>query len=309
MARWTEAQIPDLSGQTILVTGANSGLGLNTTRALAAHGAHVLMACRNADKAKEARLSLLADQPDARLTIKPLDLGSLVSVRALAADLKSEGVTLSGLINNAGVMAVPHGHTRDGFEIQMGTNHLGHFALTGLLLDRLLPGARIVNVASMAHRWTPGINFDDLHWDHRRYRRWQAYGDSKLANLLFTFELHRWLVKNRRDALSVAAHPGYADTHLQFVAAEVKQSKVEHWGMTLANAVLAQPAAMGALPSLYAATAAGVVSGDYIGPGGFQQMRGYPAKVGCRKAAKSEALAQRLWAISEAATGVRFGGG
>lgn len=307
MAAWTEAQIPDLSGQTVLVTGANSGLGLNTTRALAAKGAHVLMACRDAEKAKAARQSLLDTQPDARLTLKPLDLSSLASVRALAADLKTEGVALSLLINNAGVMAVPHGHTRDGFETQMGTNHLGHFALTGLLLERLQPGARIVNVASMAHRWTPGINFDDLHWDRRHYRRWQAYGDSKLANLLFTFELHRWLVTRRRDALSVAAHPGYADTHLQFVAAEQKQSKFERWGMTLANAVLAQPAAMGALPSLYAATATGVLGGDYIGPGGFQQMRGHPTKVDCRKAAKSEALAQRLWTVSEAATGVRFG--
>ena len=306
MARWTEAQMPDLGGHTLLVTGANSGLGLNTTRALAAHGAHVLMACRNAEKAEAVRAALLQAQPDARLTIKPLDLGSLASVRALAANLKAEGVKLSGLINNAGVMAVPHGLTQDGFETQMGTNHLGHFALTGLLLDRLLPGARIVNVASMAHRWTPGINFDDLHWKRRRYRRWQAYGDSKLANLLFTFELHRWLVRNRRDALAVAAHPGYADTHLQFVAAEVKQSRLERWGMTVANALLAQPAEMGALPSLYAATAAGVVGGDYIGPGGFQQMRGYPTKVGCRKDAKSEPLAQRLWAISEAETGVRF---
>ncbi len=306
MARWTEAQIPDLTGQTILVTGANSGLGLNTTRALAAHGAQVIMACRNAAKAEAAKQTLLQAQPDAKLIIKPLDLGSLASVRALVGELSFEGVKLSGLINNAGVMAVPHGHTQDGFEIQMGTNHLGHFALTGLLLDRLLPGARIVNVSSMAHRWTPGINFDDLHWDRRHYRRWQAYGDSKLANLLFTFELHRWLATHRRDALAVAAHPGYADTHLQFVAAEQKQSSVERWFMSMGNAVFAQPADRGALPSLYAATAAGVVSGDYIGPDGFQQMRGYPTKVGCRTAAKNVALAQRLWKVSEEATGVRF---
>lgn len=303
---WTEDQIPELSGQVAVVTGANSGLGLNTTRGLAKAGAKVIMACRNPQKAADAASEVRQSAPDADLEIRELDLSKLASVRSFAEGISKDNIKLDLLINNAGIMAVPYGKTAEGFEMQMGTNHLGHFALTGLLLDHLQTAARIVSVASMAHRWTPGINFDDLHWESRRYRRWQAYGDSKLANLLFSFELQRRLQSANSDVVVAAAHPGYAATHLQYVAAEQKQSKLEKWVMAAANAMVAQPAAMGALPSLYAATSEEVHSGDYIGPGGFQQMRGYPTKVGCRKEARSEALAQRLWTHSEQLTAVSY---
>lgn len=304
MAKWSETHMPQLDGRTALVTGANSGLGLDTARALAEHGARVVMACRSADKAAAAADRIRRSMPSAQLDIRALDLADLASVHALADGLGD--LRLDLLINNAGVMAVPYGRTQDGFERQMGTNHLGHFALTGLLLDRLADDGRIVNVASMAHRWTPGIDFEDLHWENRRYRRWQAYGDSKLANLLFSFELSRRLQAAGRQLRCIAAHPGYADTHLQYVAAEQKQSRAEKLLMGAANRIFAQPSHMGALPSLYAATADGIDSGDYIGPDGFQQMRGYPRKVGCRRAARSESRAARLWTLSEELTGVRY---
>ncbi len=304
--RWTMQDIPDMTGKTAVITGANSGLGFNTARGLAGKGAKVIMACRTAAKAESARDDILREFPDADLEIRELDLSNLGSVRGFAQGLIDDGIQPDLLINNAGVMAVPYNKTADGFEMQMGTNHLGHFALTGLLLDHMAEGGRIVNVASMAHKWTPAIDFEDLNWERRKYRRWQAYGDSKLANLLFTFELNRRAAKAGKPVTVAAAHPGYAATHLQFVAAEQKKSRVEKIIMDFGNAVFAQPADMGALPSLYAATAGDVDSGDYIGPGGFQQMRGYPRKVGCRKQARSERLAQKLWTLSEDVTGVRY---
>lgn len=306
MAKWTEGDIPDLTGKVALVTGANSGLGFNTTRALAAHGAQVIMACRTREKAERAADEMRAQQADARLDIRSLDLSDLDSVSDLAQALTAEHVALDLLINNAGVMAVPYAKTRNGFEMQMGTNHLGHFALTGQLLECIKPGGRIVSVASLAHRWTPGIHFDDLHWDQRRYKRWQAYSDSKLANLLFMHELARRIKSSGKAITVAAAHPGFSDTHLQYVAAEQKNSSVEKWTMMLGNSLFAQSASMGALPSLYAATASDVQNSDYIGPGGFQQMRGYPRKVGCRQLARSAPDATRLWALSEQLTGVSY---
>lgn len=306
MGKWTEDDIPDLTGKVALVTGANSGLGLNTTRALAAHGAHVIMACRSVEKAERAAAAMRAQQGDASLDVRSLDLADLNAIKALAETLAADGVELDLLINNAGVMAVPYAKTRNGFEMQMGTNHLGHFALTGRLLERIRDGGRIVCVASLAHRWTSGIKLDDLHWDQRRYRRWQAYSDSRLANLLFLFELNRRCQSAGLNITVAGAHPGYADTHLQYVAAEQKQSTLEMWVMKFGNAVFAQSAPLGALPSLYAATAADVNGGDYIGPDGLQQLRGYPAKVGSRRTARDAQLAAQLWALSEDLTGVGY---
>ena len=303
MTHWTESDIPSLAGKTAVVTGANSGLGYYTTRALAAAGARVIMACRSESKAGQAMDALRSELTEPAIEFAPLDLASLDSVRGFATGLGDTTIDL--LINNAGVMAVPYSKTADGFEMQFGTNHLGHFALTGLLLNQINDGGRIVCLASMAHRWTPGINFDDLAWEKRRYKRWQAYGDSKLANLTFMFELSRRMIAARRNILVAGAHPGYASTNLQFVAAEQRKSLIEKLVMRIGNTVIGQPAKMGALSTLYAATADVVASGDYIGPGGFQQMRGYPTKVGCRKQARDPIIGERLWSVSESLTGVR----
>lgn len=204
-------------------------------------------------------------------------------------------------------MAVPLARTADGFEMQIGTNHLGHFALTGLLWPRLAAArdARIVNLASLAHRWTLGLNLDDLNFERARYNKWDAYGKSKLANLLFTFELVRRLKAQRSALRVVAAHPGYASTHLQLVGPQITGSLIGRAFMQLGNQLIGQSAAMGALPSLYAATADDVASGDYYGPDGFQQIGGHPRKVGCRRAARDEKTAAGLWALSEKLTGVK----
>lgn len=306
MAKWTVSDIADLSGRTAIVTGANSGLGLHTSKGLAGAGAKVIMACRSQIKAEAAAGEIRAEHPEAELEIRSLDLSRLDSIADFAAGIHQDGIKVDLLVNNAGIMAVPHAITGFGVESQIGTNHFGHFALTGQLFDALQTSARIVNVASLAHRFTPGINFEDLAWENRRYNRWQAYGDSKLANLLFTFELQRRLQAAASGITVAAAHPGYSDTHLQFVAAEQKQSTLENLAMKASNAIFAQPADMGALPSLYAATAGDVQSGDYIGPDGFQQMRGYPHKVSCRRKARDATAAQRLWEVSQEKTGVSF---
>lgn len=297
---WTTEQIGDLSGRVALVTGANSGLGLQTSRALAAAGCRVLMACRNPQKGQAALAQLQQELgAGATLQLLALDLASLDSVRRCAEQVLGEEQALDLLINNAGVMAVPQGWTVDGFETQIGTNHFGHFALTLRLLPllRRAAAARVVTVSSMAHRWTPGLDFSDIDWRRRSYRRWQAYGDSKLANLYFSFELARRL--DGSGIKAVAAHPGYADTHLQYVAAEEKNNPLEKGLMWLGNGLFAQPAAMGALPSLYAACDASVDNGDFIGPDGFRQTRGYPRKVGARRLARHADLARQLWTESE----------
>jgi len=304
---WTADAMPDQSGKTILVTGANSGLGLETARELARKGAHVLLGCRNAAKAAAAVEHIRAAAPQASLEVVAVDLSSLDSIRRCAATVRERHHQLHVLCNNAGIMAIPYARTADGFEMQIGTNHLGHFALTGLLLDLLLatPQSRIVNVSSGAHR-IGRMQFEDLHWQ-RRYSKWRAYGQSKLANLLFTYELHRRLAARGADTISVACHPGYADTNLQAVGPQLAGSSFMARIMDIGNRMLAQSALMGALPNLYAATAPDVVGGDFIGPDGPGQNWGYPKKVTSNRRSHDRSDADRLWRISEQQTGVSFG--
>ncbi|HZU50030.1 MAG TPA: SDR family NAD(P)-dependent oxidoreductase [Mycobacterium sp.] len=300
MAKWTAADIPDQTGRVAVITGANTGLGYETAMALAAHGAHVVLAVRNLDKGKEAADLIAKRNPDATVMLQELDLTSLDSIRAAADQLRTEHDHIDLLINNAGVMWTPKQLTKDGFELQFGTNHLGHFALTGLLLDRLLPiaGSRVVTVSSLGHRIRAGIHFDDLQWE-RRYSRVGAYGQSKLANLLFTYELQRRLAP-RGTAIAVAAHPGGSRTELTRnlppVAARVT-SVIEP---------LFQDAAMGALPTLRAATDPGVLGGQYYGPDGFGEQRGYPKVVASSDQSHDVELQKRLWAVSEELTGVVY---
>lgn len=306
--KWTAADMPSLKGKTAIVTGANSGLGLHTTIGLAAAGATVVMACRDPGRAAKALDTVRQQVAAAQVDLMPLDLASLDAVRSFASAYAAKYPQLDILCNNAGVMAIPYAKTRDGFEMQIGTNHFGHFALTGLLIDKLraTPGARVVSVASMAHMWTRGMDLEDPFFEHKPYKRWDAYGKSKLANLLFIFELDRRLRKAGAGVMALAAHPGYSDTNLQYVAPALDKSAVGKLAMWVGNALLAQPAAMGALPSLYAASMADVAGGDYIGPDGLQQMRGYPTKVGCRKLARDADLQARWWALSEKLTGVQY---
>ena len=306
MTPFGEQDVPDLAGRCAIVTGANSGIGFEAARVLAEHRAHVVLACRNAGKAKDALDGIRRAAPSARVEVRDLDLARLDSIRAFAARWNAEGTPLDLLINNAGVMAIPRLLTSDGFEMQLGTNHLGHFALTGLLLPRILaaPAARVVNVSSGAHRGGR-IDFDDLHGE-RSYGRWRAYGQSKLANLLFTFELGRRLAAKGASAIAVACHPGYAATNLQFVAPRMDRSSLMESAMSLGNALLSQSAARGALPTLYAATAADVKSGDYFGPDGFAELWGAPKRVGCNDRALDVETARRLWDVSETLTGVSY---
>jgi NAD(P)-dependent dehydrogenase (short-subunit alcohol dehydrogenase family) len=297
----TTNAIPDQHGRIALVTGANSGIGLEAARVLAQQaGAQVIMACRDTTKGEAAAGTIREAVPHAELAVAKLDLASLDSVRSFAAGYPHERLDL--LINNAGVMVPPYRKTADGFELQFGTNHLGHFALSGLLLDRLLatPGGRVVTVSSGAHKFGK-INFDDLQ-SERSYHRWRAYGQSKLANLLFTFELDRRLRETGADLLSVAAHPGYAATNLQFAATP---SRIERLGSVVANRVVAQSAEAGAMPTLYAATA-DIPGGSFVGPDGFQEMRGKPKLVKSSRAARDPESARRLWEHSEQLTGVHF---
>ena len=297
MAPWNVDDMPDQSGRTALVTGANSGLGLHTSLALARHGARVLMACRNQTKAAEAAARVRAEAPAAAIEIVPLDLASLDSIRSAAADVASRTDRLDLLVDNAGVMAVPRTKTADGFEMQLGTNHLGHFALTGLVMPLLTaaPAGRVVVVASDAAKWGR-MRFDDLMGE-RFYFRWLAYGQSKLANLLFLRELSR----RAGSRLVVAgAHPGYAATNLQ--SAPGLPGRV----MALGNRLLAQSDAAGALPQLYAATMPDVRTGDYFGPDGLLGLRGAPHRVTPIKAAQNDEDARRLWEVSEQLTGVTY---
>lgn len=307
MAQWTAADIPAQQGKTALITGANSGLGYDTALNLARSGARIVLACRSREKTERAMDSLRAAVPQAQLEFLPLDLSSLDSVRSAAAAFSASHSRLDLLINNAGVMALPLQRTQDGFEMQIGTNHLGHFALTGALLPllRATPGARVVSVASLAHRWTRRMNLDDLNFEKgSAYNKWDAYSKSKLANLLFTYELDRRLKKAGLDVQAIAAHPGYSATNL--TGPESSRSSLMRMILGMGDSLVAQPAAMGALPTLYAATVADVQGADYIGPDGFQQIRGYPRKVGSRALARDEALAAGLWERSQTLTGVRY---
>jgi NAD(P)-dependent dehydrogenase (short-subunit alcohol dehydrogenase family) len=299
---WTAADIPDQTGRVVVVTGANSGLGLIDSRELARAGAEVVMACRNAEKGEDAARRIKAEVPGAEVAVWQFDLADLSSVRALADRIGTERDRVDLLINNAGVMAAPRRLTRDGFESQFGTNHLGHFALTGLLLAKLLaaPEPRVVTESSGAHRFGR-INFADLHGEHR-YVRWLAYGQSKLANLMFAFELQRRATEAGTALSSLAAHPGYSATNLQFAAPPVYERAV----MAVTNRVMAQSAEMGALPTLYAATVPDLAGGTFVGPDGFLEQRGYPHIVTAVGRAYDEQAWRRLWEVSEELTGVHY---
>jgi NAD(P)-dependent dehydrogenase (short-subunit alcohol dehydrogenase family) len=301
--RWTAADIPDQGGRTALVTGANSGLGLATARELARAGAAVVLACRAEEKGQGAMRSIRSAVPNADLSVAVLDLADLRSVHAFAEGFVSSGRSLEILVNNAGIMAAPRRLTKDGFESQFGTNHLGHFALTGLLLPALLkaPAPRVVTVSSTLHRGGK-MNFDDLNGE-RKYRRWGAYSQSKLANLMFCFELQRRATQAGSALRSLAAHPGYANTNLQFAAPDRFYERAYMW---IGNRLFAQSADMGALPTLYAATVPDLPGGTYVGPGGPGEQRGYPKVVTAAGKAYDEQAWRRLWEISEELTGVRY---
>jgi NAD(P)-dependent dehydrogenase (short-subunit alcohol dehydrogenase family) len=306
--KWNTADIPDQSGRTALVTGANSGLGLQTAKALAEAGATVLLGCRNAERAAAAEREIHAVAPDATVEVVELDLSDLASVERAAGEVAGRPEPLDLLINNAGVMAPPRRETKDGFELQFGTNHLGHFALTGRLIESLLsaPAPRVVNVSSIAHR-AGKMDFDDLNWENG-YSRWPAYGRSKLANLLFTQELARRAEAAGTNLIAAASHPGYASTNLQtngpgMGALGVIAKPI----MRVSNVFLGQSDAKGALPSLYAATAPDVEGDDYFGPDGIGEQRGHPKKVGRNARASDPVVAEQLWKVSEQLTGVGFG--
>ena len=289
MAKWTLADLPDQSTRTVIVTGANSGIGLATAEAFAAAGARVILACRNVDKGKKAAATMAET-----VEVRALDLASLASVREFARSI-DEPVDV--LVNNAGVMAVPYRRTAEGFEMQIGTNHLGHFALTGLLLDRIRE--RVVTVSSSFH-WFGRVDVDDLNWERRRYRRWAAYEQSKLANMLFTYELARRLETTDSRVKSHASHPGYASTNLMSHTETLLDTV-----MALGNRLAAQSPQMGALPTLYAATA-DIPNGSYVGPGAITRQHGYPKLRRSSPASYDREKAATLWSLSEKLTTVTY---
>lgn len=298
--------MPDLTDHVIVVTGANSGLGYETTRALAHRGARVIMACRNLDKARHAAQQIEEQGAPGRLEPWALDLASLDSIEEFASRFEHEHEQLHALCNNAGVMALPYRRTADGFEMQLGTNHLGHFALTGRLLSVLMATdrSRVVTVSSLVHK-IGRMRWDDLQGE-KRYRKWEAYGQSKLANLLFAFELQRRLEAAKARTISVASHPGYAATNLQAEGARQEGSALRIRLMAGLNRVVAQSAERGALPSLYALTGDDVRGGEYFGPSGPMETWGHPARVHASSRARNVEDAARLWAISKQLTGVRY---
>ena len=302
-AKWTARDISSQTGRIAVVTGANSGLGKSIARELARAGASVTIAVRNTDKGEQAAADIRRDVASADLSVQRLDLAELASVRSFAAAFAAEHDHLDVLVNNAGIMAPPRRLTADGFESQIGTNHLGHFALTGLLLPTLLaaPAPRVVTMSSEAH-WIGKMRFDDLQFE-RGYNNWRAYGQSKLANLMFCFELARRATDADTALVSVAAHPGYAATNLQFAGPA-------HWYerafMTVGNKVIAQSADMGALPALYAATVPDLPSGTFVGPDGLLGGRGHPHVVSAAAKAYDAEAWNRLWELSEQLTGVTY---
>lgn len=306
MASWNPAAVPDQRGRIALVTGANSGIGYEAARVLAARGAHVLLACRDPERGEAARARIAADQPGASLELLALDLARLEQVREVAARVNERHGRLDVLCNNAGVMAIERGLSAEGFELQLAVNHLGHFALTGLLLPSLLASAagRVVTVTSLVHV-VGRMRWDDLD-GARSYERWTAYAQSKLANLLFAYELQRRLARVGVAAISLACHPGYAATNLQLVAPNAEGRKLSAGFFKLSNGLFAQSAERGAWPTLYAGTEPGVEGGECIGPGGPGQIWGTPKVVDTSAASHDEASAARLWDLSVQRTGVSY---
>jgi len=302
MSRWTAADVPDQTGRIAIITGANTGIGFETAAVFADRGAHVVLAVRDLEKGRAASARIAERSPRGDVSVRHLDLTSLDSVRSAAAEIKVPHPRIDVLVNNAGVMFTPKSATKDGFELQFGTNHLGHFALTGLLLDHMLhvEGSRIVTVSSQGHRARATIDFDDLNAD-RNYDRAAAYGRSKLANLLFTYELQRRLASSGAATIAVAAHPGGSRTEL------VRNSP--GWlrmGFTVLGPMLFQSAQMGALPTLRAAADPAVRGGEYYGPRGLGEQRGYPKVVQSSAMSHDEQLQRRLWDVSEELTGVTY---
>ncbi|CAM00946.1 protochlorophyllide reductase [Saccharopolyspora erythraea NRRL 2338] len=306
MAKWTAADIPDQSGRIALITGANSGLGLHSARALAARGAKVLLACRSPERGRAA-LAQVAAVAETEPELVELDLADLASVRKAAADVRDRtGDALDVLMNNAGVMATPRRSTRDGFELQIGTNHLGHAALTWLLMPALREraGARVVTVSSLAHSFGT-VDVDDLDHTRRRYSPIRAYGQAKLANLMFALELDRRLRHHGMDVLSVAAHPGMSRTELPQNSARLRSAPaVVTKAVALGSSLITQPVSQGILPQLHAAAAPDVRGGQYFGPDGFREVRGHPAPAKMTRAARDEHTARRLWNATSELTGV-----
>jgi NAD(P)-dependent dehydrogenase (short-subunit alcohol dehydrogenase family) len=301
-SKWTTADIPDQSGRVAVVTGANTGLGYWTAAALADKGAQVVLAVRNLDKGENAVTQIRAKSPNANVALQRLDLTSLDAIREAAEELKAEHPRIDLLINNAGVMYTDKDTTKDGFELQFGTNHLGHFAFTGLLLEALLPveGSRVVTVSSIGHRILAKIHFDDLQWEHS-YNRVRAYGQSKLANLMFTYELQRRLAHKGAPTVALAAHPGGSDTELtRNIPSLLKPAVDVVWPL------FSQSAEMGALPTLRAATDPAARGGQYYGPDGIGEQRGHPKVVRSSTQSHDEAQQQRLWEVSEELTGVTY---
>ena len=292
---WNAENIPDQTGKIVIVTGSSSGIGFEAARQLANKNATVIIAVRNLKKGKNAFDKIMAQNKNADVRIMEIDLSDLNSVKNFAAEFKNEFNQLHLLINNAGVMIPPYSKTADGFELQFGTNHLGHFALTGHLIEIIknTPGSRIVNVSSAAHKYG-NINFEDLNWDKRKYKAWRAYGDSKIANLYFTYFLAEKL--RDTDVVVTAAHPGWTATDLQ-----------RHSGLfEFLNGFFAMKQEQGALPTLIAATEKTAKSGDYFGPDGWQEWKGYPVKVESNKLSHDKNIAAKLWDVSQELTGITF---
>lgn len=295
--QWTAKDIPDQHGRVVVITGANSGIGLETARELAGKGATVVMACRNMEKAQQAAADIYQTYPEAQLSLHHLDLDDLTTIDPFISGIQAIYPVVNVLINNAGVMVPPLGKTKQGFERQFGVNHLGHFVLTKKMLPMLCktPGARIVIVSSNAHRMGK-MDFDNLNAE-KSYKKWPAYAQSKLANLLFMRELNKRLPHMGCDVIAVAAHPGTTRTNLSNNMASMSARLFS---------MMSQEQAMGALPTLYAATMPEVKANDYFGPRGFMEITGYPKKVDMTGAAKDEAAAKRLWDASEALTGTTY---
>ena len=295
--QWTTENISDQRGKVVIITGSSSGIGFEAARVLANKNAEVIVAVRNQQKGDDALNKIKSQNSSANVKVMLLDLANLKSIKTFADNFKKKHTKLDLLINNAGVMMPPYGKTKDGFELQFGTNHLGHFALTGHLFELIknTPNSRIVNISSSAHNWG-NIDFSDLTWENRKYKTGRSYGDSKIANLYFTYELQNRLGDKISNPVVTAAHPGWTATELQ------RHSSV----FSFLNRFFAMPIWQGALPTLRAATDSNVKSGDYFGPDGFQERRGYPVKVDSNKLSQDKEIAKKLWGVSEKLTGIKF---